>query len=349
MKLMNFISLSKHHTNLCNKLEWYSKWHKHPYHKHIHYFTFSLFVIFSVITFYNSHILKINFIQAEKAEKVDIEITNADEEKSKEQKDENTKEEKGNEDVQEEIILEEETLEVVDIVEPIEEETLEVVDIVEPTEEENEEIINIEEIVTFIEEQAENIPAINITDNENPLSLDLDKKDEEIKDKDKEEKEDKKDEKDEKENITEEPPIVPTLETATVLNVTSPIRNNKYRTGPISIHIVFSKIVEVSGTPTLSISTGNPSETLIDYASGSGTNTLNFIYKIASDNFSSDLDYSSVNSLLLNDGSIKDSDGNDASIVLPIPSFANSLSANKDIIIDTILRKPTVLHTPTVL
>ena len=112
------------------------------------------------------------------------------------------------------------------------------------------------------------------------------------------------------------------------------------------IYIVYSKIVEVNGSPALAIATGNPSETLIIYKNGSGTNTLVFTYKIASTNFSLDLDYSSTNSLSLNGGSIKDIDGNDASILLPAPGSAHSLGANKDIAIDTIIRKPTVLAPP---
>ena len=112
------------------------------------------------------------------------------------------------------------------------------------------------------------------------------------------------------------------------------------------IYVIFSKPVEVIGSPVLAIATGNPSETLIDYREGSGTDTLAFTYKIASTNFSSDLNYVSTDSLFLNGGSIKDTDGNDASILLPAPGSAHSLGANKDIAIDTIIRKPTVLAPP---
>ncbi|MFZ3016054.1 MAG: hypothetical protein WA101_03635 [Minisyncoccia bacterium] len=139
-----------------------------------------------------------------------------------------------------------------------------------------------------------------------------------------------------------EEPLIPLVEpiqgTATVIDVTSPVRNNKYRTGPMTIHVVFNKKVEVTGTPSLLIATGDPSETEAYYKSGSGSDILIFVYNINPSNFSSDLDYLSTDSLSLNDGNIKDMDGNNASIVLPMPGSSNSLSGNKDIIIDTKLR-----------
>lgn len=66
MKLLRLTSLSRHHENLCNKVFWYSKWHKHPYHKHIHWFTFFVVVLFTGMTVYNSYIFKTCLIQADK-------------------------------------------------------------------------------------------------------------------------------------------------------------------------------------------------------------------------------------------------------------------------------------------
>ena len=298
MKLIKLISLSRHHANLCDKVGWYSKWHEHPYHKHVHWLTFSIFVLISGIVVYNSYVLKPGFIRADKNdEKMVIEL--ADEEKKDDKKDNGLKEEEKEGKEEKEGDKEK-----------------------KDKEEKSEEIIipNIEEIADFIEEQAENINEININAEE-PEEEDLEEEE-------------------------EEEPVVPVVETATVLDVTSPIRNNKYRTGPMPIYVVYSKPVEVIGSPALAIATGNPSETLIDYREGSGTDTLAFTYKIASTNFSSDLDYVSTDSLFLNGGSIKDIDGNDASILLPVPGSAHSLSANKNITIDTTIRKPTVLAPP---
>jgi len=395
MKLKRFISLSKHHDNLCNKVGWYSKWHRHPYHKHVHWLTFFAIVLFTGMIAYNSYVFNLCLIQADKgkdsadaealADKNEKMAMNADKEEKDKEEEKGSKEEKV------------------------------------------EEIINIEKIAAFIGEQAENINKVVISASSDAKALaDKDEKDEEKNDK---EEKDKKDSDKENENVEvchissdkpftitisqsalqahldhgdtvgkcedeendegndkqdgdnekneeendeqdinkeedtetppveeptpppaeapiEEPEIVPiilTSDTATVLDVTSPIRNNKYRTGPMPIYVVFSKPVEVIGSPMLSITTGNPSETLINYSIGSGTDILVFTYKIASGNFSSDLDYISINSLSLNGGSIKDADGNDASIILPAPGTAHSLGANKEIKIDTTIHMPTVL------
>jgi hypothetical protein len=321
MKLLRLISLSRHHANLCDKVSWYSKWHKHPYHKHVHWLTFSVFVLISGIIVYNSYVLKPSFIQADKdngkitknIDKIDISafaeteaLADKEEKKKKEEKEDEKKEK---------------------------------------------EIIDIEKVAVLISEQAENMDKIAITSDENPIIALLNDEPAPIKEPVIEEPVIIKELMIEEPVIIEEPiieepavvPIIPAVDMATVLDVTSPIRNNKYRTGPMPIYVVFSKPVEVIGSPAFSIATGNPSETLIIYKNGSGTNTLVFSYKIASSNFSSDLDYSSTNSLSLNGGSIKDIDGNDASVVLPAPGSAHSLSANKDIAIDTTLHKPTVL------
>lgn len=380
MNLIKLISLSKHHTNLCNKFEWYSEWHKHPYHKHIHYITFSIFVLATVIIVYNSYFFKPGFIQAKNVEKVDVAV---------EEKSEENKKEKDNEKIKEEEIDQEKNKNIEEITAP------------------KDEIINIEKIADFINEKAENIEKIEIITNETviikndeqilnlneliesieknpeiPVEEDATVDDSEEQNADPAEETETppieeeiteetpplaveatsteeplieellaievEEPTEETPPLTEEPviiPVIPVLETATVLNVTSPARNNKYRTGPISIHIIFNKPVEVSGSPTLSIATGDPSETLINYENGSGTDTLIFVYNIASSNSSSDLDYNSTDSLLLNGGSIKDSDGNDASIVLPIPSSTHSLGGNKDIKIDTVLKKPNIVPT----
>ena len=121
----------------------------------------------------------------------------------------------------------------------------------------------------------------------------------------------------------------------TVSDVTSPVPNGPYATGAvIPIQVVFSEVVNVTGTPHLTLATGSPSATPVNYASGSGTTTLTFNYTVAAGNTSSDLDYSATNSLALNGGTIKDPAGNNATLTLASPGATHSLGANKDIVID---------------
>ena len=71
----------------------------------------------------------------------------------------------------------------------------------------------------------------------------------------------------------------------TVRDVTSPVPNGPYATGAvIPIQVVFSEVVNVTGTPHLTLATGSPSATPVNYASGSGTTTLTFNYTVAAGN-----------------------------------------------------------------
>ena len=121
----------------------------------------------------------------------------------------------------------------------------------------------------------------------------------------------------------------------TVSNVTSSTTNGSYIAGnTISIQVVFSKTVIVTGTPQLTLETGT-NDADVNYASGSGSNTLTFTYTVASGHTSSDLDYKATNSLSLNGGTIKDVAGNSAALTLPSPNATGSLRANKAIVVDT--------------
>ena len=73
----------------------------------------------------------------------------------------------------------------------------------------------------------------------------------------------------------------------------------------------------------------------MNYASGSGSNTLTFNYTIADGQNSSDLDYASTSALALNSGTIKDVAGNGATLTLASPGASNSLGANKAIVVDS--------------
>ena len=66
----------------------------------------------------------------------------------------------------------------------------------------------------------------------------------------------------------------------------------------IPITVGFSANVTVTGTPQLTLETGG-SDAVVNYSSGTGSNTLTFNYTIGSGHTSSDLDYKATNSLAL--------------------------------------------------
>jgi len=126
----------------------------------------------------------------------------------------------------------------------------------------------------------------------------------------------------------------------TVSNVTSSTADGSYKVGDvIAINVVFSEVVNVTGTPQLTLETGS-SDAVVNYSSGSGSNTLTFNYTVASGHNSADLDYVATSSLALNSGTIKDVAGNVATLTLASPGASGSLGANKAVIIDTTL--PTI-------
>ncbi|MEG3835181.1 choice-of-anchor D domain-containing protein, partial [Microcoleus sp. Z1_C3] len=121
----------------------------------------------------------------------------------------------------------------------------------------------------------------------------------------------------------------------TVTSITSNTTNGSYTVGQIiPITVQFSEPVTVTGIPQLTLATGGAG-TPINYASGSGTNTLTFNYTVATGHTSADLDYLSTAALALNGGTIQDAATNNATLTLPTPATANSLGANKAIVIDT--------------
>jgi len=121
----------------------------------------------------------------------------------------------------------------------------------------------------------------------------------------------------------------------TVTNVTSSTDNGNYNAADaISIQIVFSENVLVVGTPQLTLETGSTDRT-INYASGSGTNTLTFNYTVQAGDTSADLNYALTSSLALNGGTIKDAATNSATLTLPALASAQSLAGSKALVIDT--------------
>ncbi|MDH1210085.1 Ig-like domain-containing protein [Pseudomonas chengduensis] len=120
-----------------------------------------------------------------------------------------------------------------------------------------------------------------------------------------------------------------------VTSVTSSTANGTYKVGDvISVQVTFGENVTVAGTPQLTLETGSTDRT-INYAGGSGTNTLTFNYTVQAGDSAADLDYISSGALALNGGSIRDAAGNDATLTLATPGTTGSLGANKDIVINS--------------
>ena len=82
-----------------------------------------------------------------------------------------------------------------------------------------------------------------------------------------------------------------------VTNVSSATADGSYNTGDtVAVTVEFSEAVTVSGTPTLTLETGSTDQ-VVDYASGSGSDTLTFNYTVQSGDTSSKLDYKSTTAL----------------------------------------------------
>ena len=118
---------------------------------------------------------------------------------------------------------------------------------------------------------------------------------------------------------------------STVTGVTTTTPDGTYSTGTvIPISVVFSENVNVTGTPQLTLNTA----TVLDYTSGSGTDTLLFNYTVGAGQTSNGLNYNTTNSLVLNGGSISDEATNVATLTLP-SLVSSGLIDGKTIIIDT--------------
>jgi methionine-rich copper-binding protein CopC len=106
--------------------------------------------------------------------------------------------------------------------------------------------------------------------------------------------------------------------------------------------VSFSENVIVTGTPQITMETGT-TDRVVNYYSGSGTSTLTFNYRVRDGDTSNDLDYASSTALAPNGGTIRDASGNNAILTLPTPGAAGSISASKDLVIDT--TTPTLVST----
>ncbi len=126
----------------------------------------------------------------------------------------------------------------------------------------------------------------------------------------------------------------------TVTSVTSTTANGTLKVGDAAvITVTFSEAVTVTGTPQLTLETGTTDRTINYNGTGSGTTTLEFGYTVQAGDNSADLDYVATTSLTAGT-SIQDATGNDATLTLASPGAANSLGANKALVIDGVV--PTV-------
>jgi hypothetical protein len=126
------------------------------------------------------------------------------------------------------------------------------------------------------------------------------------------------------------------VDTTVISSVSSSTANGRYRAGDqIWIQVLFSAPVTVTGTPQLTLETGT-ADAVASYSSGSGTNTLTFLYTIAAGNTSGDLDYQSANAIAVAGGTIRSiATSSDTPLTLPAPGVSGSLGANNDLIVDT--------------
>ncbi|PJZ27478.1 hypothetical protein CH352_16870 [Leptospira hartskeerlii] len=125
-----------------------------------------------------------------------------------------------------------------------------------------------------------------------------------------------------------------TVANSTGLNVNSAKANGAYNTGKIiDITVTFKEVVVVSGgSPYLSLNNGSQGV----FLSGSGTKVLTFRYIVGgSSEDVAELDFLNQNALQLGTSFIQSTTGQNLDITLPNPGAAGSLSANKDLRIDS--------------
>jgi DNA-binding beta-propeller fold protein YncE len=103
---------------------------------------------------------------------------------------------------------------------------------------------------------------------------------------------------------------------------------NKFTGDTIAVQVQFSEAVTVTGTPTLKLETGT-TDAVVNYTSGSGTNTLTFNYTVAAGHTSDRLEYFDTASLVLNGGTIRSATLSDAQLGFPLPYTRGYLGASK--------------------
>ncbi len=129
-----------------------------------------------------------------------------------------------------------------------------------------------------------------------------------------------------------------TLDTTgpTVAQVNSDEVNGNFKAGDIlEIMVIFDTNVTVSGSPSLTLETGS-TDRAASYTRVDNGSEVIFTYTVQAGDNSPDLDYVSISAISLNGGTIQDQAGNNADTTLALPGNANSLSFNKNLVIDTL-------------
>ncbi|MFM6940964.1 MAG: hypothetical protein ACKOXI_03195 [Candidatus Planktophila sp.] len=98
-----------------------------------------------------------------------------------------------------------------------------------------------------------------------------------------------------------------------------------------TVTVQFSETVFVTGTPRIIMAFGILTYDFANYISGSGTNTLSFLFTSGYGATAANLEYNSTSALSLNGGTIKNGAGTNATLTLPTPGALHSLSANKQL------------------
>lgn len=121
----------------------------------------------------------------------------------------------------------------------------------------------------------------------------------------------------------------------TVVSVSHSTNGAFYKVGAIvPITVTFSEPVTVTGVPQLTL-TNDLDGAVVNYTSGTGTETLTFNYTVNAEENASPLNYLATSSLVLNSGSIADAAGNAAVLTLPALDDPNSLAKSSNVTIDT--------------
>lgn len=122
-----------------------------------------------------------------------------------------------------------------------------------------------------------------------------------------------------------------------IVSVDSSSPDGTYKVGDqILVQVQFDQSVHVNlvgGTPSLLLETG-----LIDraavYQSGSGTNTLTFLYTVQAGDVSADLDFQNTTALQLNGSALANASSDPAILTLPTVGGADSLGGRSNIVVD---------------
>jgi len=136
----------------------------------------------------------------------------------------------------------------------------------------------------------------------------------------------------------------------TITGISSINSNGTYGLGALITAVIrFSEPVMVTtngSLPSLLLETGATDRTAT-YLSGSGSDSLSFVYTVQNGDTSADLDVASAFALALNGATITDAAGNNASHTLPTPGAAGSLGANAALVMNSTSPQSLILASAT--